>query len=115
MKTINNKPLPQGDVLIVPITDGVPSSAVEEPRTGGALVVTHSETGHHHTIGDPDVMMFREPTDPLIGYLQVDGEFADLIHGRSFDRHETVRLPRGTYRIHRQREHTPEGWRRVQD
>lgn len=34
---------------------------------------------------------------------------------RSFDTHESILLKGGTYEIRRQREYTPEGWRRVED
>jgi len=105
----------QGDVMFMRV-DAVPPAATEEvSREARRLIVTHSETGHHHAIDNPDVRMFREPRDPLICYLAVDGEFADVVHHRPFHTHETIRLPAGTWQVRRQREYTPEGWRRVED
>lgn len=110
----------QGDVLFRKVK-AVPAAAVAEP-TKGAIVVAHSETGHHHSIDKWDgVTLFRDPKDPLVCYLQLDGlEFADVVHHRPFDTHETVRLlgtpgKKTTYEVRRQREYTPEGWRRVED
>lgn len=53
--------------------------------------------------------------DPMICYLQIAGDFADVVHHRPHDTHETLRLVRGIYEVRRQREWTPEGWRRVED
>ena len=50
-----------------------------------------------------------------IEILPVPDIFTLLEHLRSFDTHETIKLPVGTFEIRRQREYTPEGWRRVED
>lgn len=105
----------QGDVMFRRVGE-IPQSATESvPRENGKLIVTHSETGHHHAIDAPDVKMFREPRDPLVAYLQVGGAGAEVVHHRSFDTHETIKLPAGLWQVRRQREHTPDGWRRVED
>jgi hypothetical protein len=39
----------------------------------------------------------------------------ELKHLRSFDTHESLSIPEGLYRINRQREYTPEGYRRAAD
>lgn len=113
MKTIE-KLGAQGDVMFRRV-DGVPEGAKREKRTG-PIIVAHSETGHHHAIDDTGVVRF-EVSDPLVCYLRVDAAFADVVHHRSFDTHETVRLLGGgtVYEVRRQREYTPEGWRRVED
>ena len=36
-------------------------------------------------------------------------------HLRSFDTHESISIAPGIYEIRRQREYTPEGWKRVED
>jgi hypothetical protein len=109
----------QGDVMIIRVGE-IPEGLNEVPRVNGKLIVTHSETGHHHTIERPGVRMYQDPTDPLSAWLEVHGEenlpnLADLIHERSYDTHETISIPPGKYKIRRQREHTPEGWQQVQD
>jgi hypothetical protein len=113
MKTIK-KLGAQGDVLFRRI-DKLPADAVEQKRNG-AVVVAHSETGHHHEVETLAVRHFERATrDPMICFLAVDGEFADVVHKRPFDTHETMRLTPGFWEVRRQEEYTPEGWRRVED
>ena len=110
----------QGDVVLRSV-DRVPEGATRVKRKRGApIIVTHSESGHHHTIDAADVIQF-EVKDPLVCYLQLDGiAHADLVHQRPFDTHATLRLL-GTpgestvFEVRRQREYTPEGWRQVMD
>jgi hypothetical protein len=114
MKTFS-KQAAQGDLLITRI-DRLPSGAVPAEAVGGKFILAHSETGHHHvTTARPGVQFFQGP-DPLIAYLQViDSVEATLEHERAFDTHESLLIKGGTYEIRRQREYTPEGWRRVAD
>lgn len=115
MRPINCKnQVAQGDILITRI--GVlPANAVPVMPENGKHIVAHSETGHHHTVDAHGVQVFEAANDPFVLYLVVDNKHADIIHNRAFDTHNPVRLPRGVYRINRQREYTPEGWRRVAD
>ncbi len=117
MKTVTNQGA-QGDVLFRRI-DKLPKSAVEQKRKkGDPIVVAHSETGHHHTIGAADVRFYNEPGNALIAYLQLGDGDCDVVHLRPFDTHETLRLLGGkgtVIEVRRQREWTPEGWRRVED
>jgi hypothetical protein len=78
-------------------------------------IVAHSETGHHHVATKAKV--YAAP-DGMTLYLQAIGSEIDLVHKRSFDQHETIQLrcePGDVFRVRRQREYTPEGWRRVED
>lgn len=104
----------QGDVLFRRVAE-VPSAFKEQPASA-RIIVAHSETGHHHAIDSTGVRLFTGE-DPLRCYLIIDGEFADVVHHRNFDTHATIRLGGGgaVYEVIRQREYTPEGWRRVQD
>lgn len=110
----------QGDVMIIRV-DTIPTTDLREvPREHGKLIVTHSETGHHHTIERPHVQMWQSETDPLVAWLEVhDAEelpqLAEIVHERSFDTHETIEIPPGKYQIRRQREYVPNGWRKVHD
>jgi hypothetical protein len=108
----------QGDLLIRRIV-ALPKDAKPLLAEKGVFVVAHSETGHNHVIAErPSVSLFTTG-DPMISYLQVveaaDATETLLEHLRSFDTHETIQIPAGTYEIRRQREYTPEGWRRVED
>lgn len=104
----------QGDVLFRRVGK-IPDDTIEQKREhGDALVVAHSETGHHHVIQAADVRLLSAG-DPFVAYLSIGEPYADVEHLRPFDTHETIRLPRGLWEVRRQREHTPEGWRRVAD
>ena len=118
MKTFRNQAA-QGDLLIrripaLPVT-GLKPLATEN----GNFIVAHSETGHHHVIAErPNVQVFTSE-DPMISYLQVieatEATEALMEHLRSYDTHETISITPGIYELRRQREYTPEGWRKVQD
>lgn len=107
----------QGDVFFRRV-DHIPPSAILQKRTG-KLLVAHSETGHHHTIDETGVCSYADPADPLVCYLQLSPVgYADVVHERAWDTHETLRLlggPDAVWEVRRQREWAPEGWRRVED
>lgn len=109
---IVNRLAAQGDVLFVRI-DEVPAG-LTETKIAGRLVVAHSETGHHHYLEVVPGMKHYVGADSTIAYLSLEGE-ADVVHARPHDTHETLRLAPGSWQVRRQREYTPEGWRRVED
>jgi hypothetical protein len=112
VKTIKNNGA-QGDVLFIRV-DKLPKDAKELPQSA-QVIVGHSETGHHHAIANPDasVAIFAVQNQ-LRSYLKLEKP-ADVVHHRPHDTHETLRLPAGFWEIRRQREMSPEGWRRVED
>lgn len=121
MKIIENMGA-QGDVIFRRVA-AIPANAIERKRVG-ELVVAHSETGHHHSIADRAVSHFETPGDSLTCYLRFDVGLdanvggVDVVHHRAWDTHETLRLlgkPGDVWQVRRQREWTPEGWRRVED
>lgn len=117
MKTFE-KCAAQGDLLIRRI-DALPKYAKPVQSEKGHFVVAHSETGHNHVIAERSNVTLYTTGDPMVSYLQVI-EAADqtetlLEHLRSYDTHETIKIPNGVFEVRRQREHTPEGWRRVED
>jgi len=98
----------QGDVLFRRIAK-LPEQVIEQRRTG-RVVVAHSETGHHHAIENRRVRFYESGQgDPMIAYLSVDGDFADVVHHRAHDTHAPLRLPHGLWEVRRQREWMPEG------
>lgn len=115
MKTFINQAA-QGDLLFVRV-EALPNNLTTVPaESNGTLIIGHSETGHHHVIEADKVTMYRLP-DEIYECSLVVHEPANLLHLRSFDTHETILVPPGTYRVRRQREraYTPEGWRQAQD
>ena len=112
----------QGDVFFRRIK-AVPANATVVKPEDGAIIVTHSETGHHHVVEDLTCVMYEDPASSLVGYLQLgdgcqEAGGVDVVHKRAWDTHETLRLlgkPGDVFEIRRQREWSPEGWRRVAD
>lgn len=113
-KTFTNQ-CAQGDVLIRRI-DTLPADAVSQENKTSRHVVTHSETNHHHTItAPPSVVQLFGSASPLIGYMRVQSKPVVLKHERAWDTHAPIKVEPGFYEIRRQREWSPEGWRRVED
>jgi len=109
----------QGDLLIRRIAS-LPANASAVQPERGQFILAHSETGHNHVVAErPCVKAYADPSDPLVSYLEViqNEEAWDVVleHLRSFHQHESIKIDPGVYEIRRQREYTPEGWRRVQD
>lgn len=110
--TPDRRPAFQGDVMFRRI-DVLPAGATRQD--GREHIVAHSETGHHHVaLGGT----YYTGADPFVAYL-VTTEPVVVEHRRSTDTHERLELlvdgPEVVWEIRRQREHTPEGWRRVED
>lgn len=113
MKTFD-KFAAQGDMMLIRI-DALPSDAKELAPVNGRHTLTHSETGHDHVVMERPGIRFFSAMDEFRSYLMVDGEPAELKHLRSFDTHESIEIKPGIYEVRRQREHTPEGFRRAAD
>ena len=103
----------QGDVYIRKI-DKLPANAVIVPAVNGKCVVAHSETGHNHVMDADTVTMYKLP-DSIMDCLLVVNNPTALEHLREFDKHEPIMFEPGIYHVRRQREYTPEGFRRVED
>lgn len=104
----------QGDVAFRKI-DALPGGLKPAKSDNGAFVVAHSETGHNHVVMErPTVKMFSA-MDEFRSYLVIEEEPAAVEHLRSFDTHETIHLSPGIWEVRRQREYTPEGFRRAAD
>lgn len=107
----------QGDVHFTR-RSALPSGVKPVDPINGQIVVTHSETGHNHVMvldraTVPAVQMYSTD-DPLTAWLEVNRPTA-LEHLRPHDTHEPIMFEPGVYEVRRQREYTPEGFRRVED
>ncbi len=124
MTRIKDLPGAQGDVLFRRIPDLPEGLTVVRAKEH---IVAHSETGHHHIAGvfkpealaedlaNGEVLICRfVSNDPLISYLEC-GEPIEVVHHRDYDTHAPLVLEPGIWEVRRQREYTPEGWRRVED
>lgn len=103
----------QGDLLITRI-DSLPEGLLPVDGENGKYIVAHSETGHHHTMSTEHCTFYRSANDDLALWAVVS-EPTTLLHERSFDTHSPITVNPGIYRINRQREYTPEGFRRAAD
>ena len=112
MKTFKDQAA-QGDFLITRI-ESLPDHLVKQDDEKGNYIIAHSETGHNHVMKSEDVDFYQSANDEFVAYLHVKKE-TDIVHLRSFDTHSPITVPPGLYRINRQREYTPEGYRRAQD
>ena len=81
------------------------------------MLAEGEESGHRHAVCER-VTMFRDdelardiPEGLYIGHLQVASPHARLTH----DEHAPITLPRGTYRVRRQRELGPRDARVLPD
>jgi hypothetical protein len=59
--------------------------------------------------------MFHDTMDLFRSWLVIESEPAELEHLRSFNTHESLVIAPGIYEVRRQKEYTPEGWRRAAD
>ena len=108
-----NRIAAQGDIMILKVAE-LPTNVDEVESEGNHVIVTHSETGHHHVMEREAVTLFECKDNELEGFLVVHRE-AELKHLRPHDTHESIMFDPGVYKIRRQREYTPEGFRRVAD
>jgi hypothetical protein len=108
----------QGDLLLERVDDVAPSGAVEQNMEGAALVLLEGEaTGHAHAIRER-VTLFRDdslardiPAGLYVGHVQIGSAYARVTH----EEHGPITLPRGTYRVRRQRELGPRDARVLAD
>jgi hypothetical protein len=121
MKSFNNIAA-QGDMMLIRIVE-LPEGVEQIGADKGRYTLAHSETGHDHIVMErPNVKMFRAMDElkalldgkPAL-FIEVTDEPAELKHLRDFDTHESVKIEPGIYEVRRQREYTPEGFRRARD
>jgi hypothetical protein len=93
----------QGDILFVECEE-IPAAARQ--RKDG-IVARGEVTGHTHRLAGGTAMLM---ICAGIAYINAQTE-AYVRH----DEHKEIILPPGKYRIKRQREYTPNGWRQVTD
>jgi hypothetical protein len=100
----------QGDILIERVEDRCFSGHIVQAADDSSVLVAEGEaSGHRHRILG-SVTMYRDdalareiPPDLYVGHIQVEGAAARLEH----EEHAPITLPRGTYRIRRQRQLEP--------
>jgi hypothetical protein len=95
----------QGDIFMASVAS-VPAGATPRPH---CVLAEGEVTGHSHRVADAGAA--RLFADAASLYLAVLSDTATVVH----QEHGPVTLPRGTYRVWRQREYSPEAIRTVRD
>lgn len=130
MKDFKNQAA-QGDMFMRRI-DKLPEGLKPIEAEAGNYVLAHSETGHNHVVKvQAGVEFYANENNPFIAYLVIDPKKVkgpvEVRHLRDHDTHETISFFTGDifekvkdkakkiFEIRRQREYTPEGFRRAQD
>jgi hypothetical protein len=111
----------QGDIILELVDDATidPTKAVPSDPDGSVVLARGETHGHRHRFtGDSGVVMFRD--DGLArdiksglygGHVVVPEGGAALVH----EEHDSITLPKGTYRMRHQREMDADMERRVLD
>jgi hypothetical protein len=94
-----------GDVLIAQVL-AIPSGARSLPH---CILAEGELTGHSHRLEGAGVAELYELGEDR--YLRIVAESASVVH----QEHRAITLPRGIYRVWRQREYTPKAIVRVLD
>ncbi len=95
----------QGDIFIAAVA-AIPAGAKTQPH---GVLAEGEVTGHSHRIQGLDTARLYAHAGAL--FLDVLAETATVVH----DEHGPITLARGTYRVWRQREYSPEAIRVVRD
>jgi hypothetical protein len=88
----------QGDVFIESVTR-VPATAT---HVSHGVLVEGEATGHSHRLEDLSTAEVFQKDDDL--FVRVLAHSARIVH----EEHNPIALPRGIYRVWKQREYTPE-------
>jgi hypothetical protein len=101
---LDNKMFRQGDLLFIPCQE-IPKDAVEQPD---GIVARGESTGHMHRIADTQRAMLYM----LLGNMYIKARYETEV---KHEEHKPIILPPGEWKIKRQREYQPDGWKQVAD
>ena len=94
-----------GDVLVAAV-ERLPEKV---EKLNHRTLAEGEATGHSHRVAEAEAAELYRAADGL--YLRVVGDRATLVH----QEHGPIDLPRGDYRVWKQREYTPTEIRTVRD
>lgn len=101
----------QGDVLIERIDK--PTGVELKPVKGPVILAEGEATGHHHAIAEFRGIRMAGTMNPAIGQEMILSIPAPI--EVTHQEHAPIQLPKGTYRMTRQREYSPRAVRNVAD
>lgn len=104
--------LQHGECLLLPV-DKMPKGKTTKVT---AQIIAHSETGHHHVIEADQEFEVMGSLEKENLYLRLF-EPAKLVHKKTIDKHKTLTVPKGDWKILHKSEYDPFSQlvRRVQD
>ncbi len=96
----------QGDLLFIE-TNELPDDAKKQKH---GIIAEGEMTGHTHSIRKgSNAALYIAAAVAYVHALSEQGCAID------HPEHSTIELPMGTYKVNRQREYEPDGWRQVAD
>lgn len=98
----------QGDVLIESIST-IPTNLQKQKPVDGRVILAYGEvTGHHHSIESAAADWWKGGCEDQFVEVKTATKVVHQEHG-------PIDLPKGKYRVRRQREYTPAALRNVAD
>jgi hypothetical protein len=99
-----------GDVLISKVAVLPTSAQLLQSKQGESVTLAYGEvTGHSHRIRETNTAQLWSQGNET--FLEITGNSATLIH----EEHKAIELPRGVYRVWKQREYRPDAYVDVMD
>lgn len=105
-ENIKRTAIQHGEVLLVPV-DGLP---VGETSKVTKKTVAHSETGHHHVVESEVEFETMGELEKQNLYLRLF-EPAKLVHKKTTEKHKTLTIPAGDWKILHKSEYDP--WAKI--
>jgi len=93
-----NKCIRHGEVMLVPISKNF------RGKEATTYIVGHSETGHHHVLESKTPFKVSETDKRFVIELF---EPAKLVHKKSVDKHKTLHVAPGKYKVVYKTEYNP--------
>jgi hypothetical protein len=99
-----------GDVLIAYVASLPAGAQLVKPKQGDGATLAYGEiTGHSHRIRQADAAQLWAHGNEM--FLEITQPSATLVH----EEHQAIELPKGIYRVWKQREYRPDAYVDVMD
>lgn len=93
-----NKAVRHGEAMLIPITKKITGTEYN------AFIIAHSETGHHHILESKVPFIISEQDKQFLIELF---EPAKLVHKKTTDKHNTLTIAPGRYKVVYKNEYDP--------
>jgi hypothetical protein len=93
-----SKPIRHGECLLLPVTDEVAGTQHT------SFIIAHSETGHHHVLESKKPFTISKSDKQFLIELF---EPAKLVHKKTTDKHKTLPVAPGKYKVIYKNEYNP--------